>query len=297
MVSSRDTYFFPLPKGFETRPRPFAGGFLDRQVSSYDIFSQRPHNYHPDVEFHYQRLYPQVYGEFIWTGIDYLGEPAPHGSSRSSYYGAADLCGFPKDRYFAYQAQWRPGNPMIHLLPHWTWKGREGEKTPVWAYTSGDEAELFLNGRSLGRRKKDPSCGRYTLEWNDVKYEPGELRAVAYRNGKKWAETVRRTAGAVAAIRVEAEPSLKTDNLVFYRISLVDGAGTVVPDDDRWLSFSVEGGTLAGVCNGDASDMTGLTQPKQRTFRGLCQAIIRRNPGADCRLVVVSEKLRAVSSD
>jgi beta-galactosidase len=290
MVSSRDTYFFPLPKGFEKRPRPFNGGFIDNQVSSYDIFSQRPHNYHPDVEFYYQQLHPQVYGEFIWTGIDYLGEPSPYMSSRSSYYGAADLCGFPKDRYYAYQAQWKPEKPMIHILPHWTWPGREGETTPVWAYTSGDEAELFINGKSLGRRKKDKAKGIYTLEWNDAKYEKGEIRAVAYKNGKKWAETVRRTAESVVSVKIEEEKSSSGDNLVFYKISLVDKFGTVVPNDDKWLAFSVENGTLAGVCNGDAFDMTGLVQPKQKTFRGLCQAIVRRTPGAKVKLHAVLQK-------
>ena len=215
MVSSRDTYFFPLPKGFETRPRPFAGGFLEKQVSSYDIFTQRAHNYHPDVEFYWQERFPQVYGEFVWTGFDYLGEPAPHGSSRSSYYGAVDLCGFPKDRFYAYQAQWRPEFPMAHLLPHWTWPGREGEITPVWVYTSGDEAELFINGRSLGRRSKDRAKGKYTLEWNDVRYEPGEIRVVAYKNGGVWANAVRRTAGSVAAIRIEAEYCESDDAISF----------------------------------------------------------------------------------
>ena len=292
MVSSRDTYFYPLPDGFEKRPRPFRKGYLDRQVSSYDIFPQRPHNYHPDVEFFRQDTLPQVYGEFIWTGFDYLGEPAPHPSSRSSYYGAVDLCGFPKDRYYAYQAQWRPEHAMVHLLPHWTWHGREGQRTPVWVYTSGDEAELFVNGKSCGFRKKDKANGVYTLEWNDVSYEPGEIRVVAYRNGRKWAEVCRRTAGRAFGLRVTAEQGAADDAFVYYRIALVDSQGTVVPCEDRELVLSVEGdGELAGACNGDATDMTAFRSSRQRTFRGLMLAVVRRVPGKTHRLCVEGESL------
>lgn len=292
MVSSRDTYFFPLPEGFETRPRPFRGGYLDRQVSSYDIFPQRGHNYHPDVEFFWQDALPNVYGEFVWTGFDYLGEPAPHGSSRSSYYGAVDLCGFPKDRYYAYQAQWCPDRAMIHLLPHWTWHGREGEKTPVWAYTSGDEAELFVNGTSCGRRKKDKAKGVYTLEWNEVVYEPGEIRAVAYKNGRKWAETSRRTAGHVVRLDVTVEEGAPDDAYAYCRIALVDEKGVVVPCDDREVVLSVEGGgMLAGACNGDATDMTAFRSPRQRTFRGLLLAVVRRDGQTPFRLRAESKNL------
>ena len=292
MVSSRDTYFYPLPEGFEKRPRPFGGGYLDKQVSSYDIFPQRKHNYHPDIEFYFQDSLPQVYGEFVWTGFDYLGEPAPHGSSRSSYYGAVDLCGFPKDRYYAYQAQWRSDLAMIHLLPHWTWHGREGRKTPVWAYTSGDEAELFLNGRSLGRRKKDKAKGVYTLEWNDVAYEPGEIRSVAYKNGRKWAETCRRTAGKAARLEVAVESASIGDEYAYCRISLMDENGVVVPCDDRDILLSVEGaGEFAGACNGDATDMTPFASVRQRTFRGLLLAVIRRAKGGHFRLRAEGENL------
>lgn len=284
MVSSRDTYFFPLPDGFARRPRPFKAeaGTRDRQVSSYDIFAQRPNNYHPDVEFFHQDRYPQVYGEFVWTGFDYLGEPDPHGeTARSSYYGVCDLAGFPKDRYYAYRAQWRPDVPTAHLLPHWTWPGREGARTPVWAYTSGDEAELFVNGVSQGVRRKDRARGVYTLEWNDVAYRPGEIRLVARRNGAVWAEAVRRTAGRPAALRIAREPSFSGDELTYFKVALVDAAGTVVPNADVRIDFAVSGPyALAGVCNGDPTDMNGLQRPFQRTFRGLVQVIVRRAASA-----------------
>lgn len=285
MVSSRDTYFFPLPDGFARRPRPFRderAGMRDCQVSSYDIFAQRPTNYHPDVEFFYQDRYPQVYGEFVWTGFDYLGEPDPHGAAaRSSYYGVCDLAGFPKDRFYAYRAYWRPDVPTAHLLPHWTWPGREGARTPVWAYTSGDAAELFVNGVSQGVRKKDKPKGVYTLEWNDVTYWPGEIRLVAYKNGAVWAEAVRRTAGKPVALRLEREPSFSGDELTYFKVALVDAAGTVVPNADVRIDFAVSGPyALAGVCNGDPTDRDGLQQPFQRTFRGLVQVIVRRAASA-----------------
>lgn len=171
-----------------------------------------------------RRRYPQVYGEFVWTGFDYLGEPDPHGeTARNSYYGVCDLAGFPKDRYYAYRAQWRPDVPTAHLLPHWTWPGREGARTPVWA------------------------------------------------------EAVRRTAGRPAALRIAREPSFSGDELTYFKVALVDAAGTVVPNADVRIDFAVSGPyALAGVCNGDPTDMNGLQRPFQRTFRGLVQVIVRR---------------------
>ena len=139
----------------------------------------------PDKEFAAHDKYSFVGGEFVWTGLDYLGEPTPFDASRSSYFGIIDLAGFKKDRFYLYQAYWRPEHPMAHILPHWTWPDRVGEITPVHVYTSGDEAELFLNGQSLGRKSKGQY--EYRLRWDDVKYEPGELRVVAYKNGQEWA--------------------------------------------------------------------------------------------------------------
>ena len=143
---------------------------------------------------------PFVAGEFVWTGWDHLGEPTPYYESRSSYCGIIDLAGFKKDRYFLYQANWRPELPLAHILPHWNWPERIGKITPVHVFTSGDEAELFLNGKSLGRKKKNQY--EYRLRWDDVKYEPGKLKAVAYKNGRKWAEDLVETTGeSVAAGR------------------------------------------------------------------------------------------------
>jgi beta-galactosidase len=143
-ISSRGEYFFPVSTNK-------AGGKADNfQMSSYDLYAPRwatP----PDTEFTGQDKNPFVAGEFVWTGFDYLGEPTPYDrTSRSSYFGIVDLDGFKKDRFYLYQARWRPDLPMAHILPHWNWPERVGQVTPVHVYTSGDSAELFLNGKSLG---------------------------------------------------------------------------------------------------------------------------------------------------
>ncbi|HEY8902050.1 MAG TPA: beta-galactosidase GalB, partial [Chthoniobacterales bacterium] len=209
-ISSRGEYFFPVS---DVKTDPVARSNF--QVSSYDLFAA-PWATTPEDEWRAGDAVTGYAGEFVWTGFDYLGEPTPYNDdatnllnfsdpaeaavmarqlaelgkisvpARSSYFGIVDLAGFPKDRYYLYQSRWRPERPMAHILPHWTWPERVGKVTPVHIYTSGDEAELFLNGRSLGRKAKRP--GEFRLRWDEVKYEPGELRVVAYKNGQRWAE-------------------------------------------------------------------------------------------------------------
>ena len=194
----------------------------DFQVSSYDLYAP-PWAFPPDREFRGLDEFPFVAGEFVWTGFDYLGEPTPYNAdstsllnftdpkernlfaaqlkepgkisvpSRSSYFGIIDLAGFKKDRFYLYQARWRPTQRMAHILPHWTWPERVGKLTPIHVYTSGDEAELFLNNASLGRKKRGPLD--YRIRWDNVNYQPGILRVVAYKNGNKWTESSVRTAG------------------------------------------------------------------------------------------------------
>src|SRR5580700_3124746 len=212
-VSSRGVYHLPIQK-YDKDP--------SLQISSYDIIAP-PWAYCPDVDFTYQDRFPQVLGEFVWTGFDYIGEPTPFFGgpnsgadwpARSSYFGMVDLAGFPKDRYYLYQSQWTK-QPMVHVLPHWNWQGREGQAIPVMAYTNADEVELFLNGKSLGRKKRfsepvelpvGPNVSadrkflsKYRLEWQ-VPYAPGTLKAVAYRDGKAVASEVVATAGDPAKI-------------------------------------------------------------------------------------------------
>ena len=220
-VSSRGVYHLPMK---------LEGKTPDLQVSSYDIEAP-PWAYCPDVEFTYQQESPNVLGEFVWTGFDYLGEPTPYGSvkdwpSRSSYFGIVDLAGFPKDRFYIYKSYWTSA-PTVHVFPHWNWSGHEGEKIPIMVYTNAQEVELFLNGKSLGSKKlgvdtfempvnrKVSKTGvltsRFRLVW-EVPYQPGELRAVGYRDGKEYAVDSVKTAGAPARIVLSPDrKSIRSD--------------------------------------------------------------------------------------
>ena len=303
-VSSRGEYFFPVKPNFEA-------GQSDFQVSSYDLYYPGWAST-PDREFEGQDRFPFVAGEFVWTGFDYLGEPTPYNSdstnllnysdpaereraarqlaelgrvkspSRSSYFGIVDLAGFPKDRYYLYQSRWRPNLPMAHILPHWNWPDRVGQITPVMVYTSGDEAELFLNGVSQGRRKK--AQFEYRLRWDEVKYQPGELRVVAYKNGKVWASETVKTTGAPAQIRLSADRNaIASDgaDLSFVTVRIADAQGLTVPRSHNELSFSVEGaGEIVATDNGDATDLTAFKSHNRRAFNGLALVIVRARKGA-----------------
>jgi beta-galactosidase len=205
--SSRGVYTFPVT-GPDGEPASGSGGVTaDGQVSSYDLY-HASWSYVPDLEFEHQDRWNYVAGEFVWTGFDYLGEPDPHAGTgaRSSYSGIVDLAGFPKDRFYLYQANWRRDLPMAHLLPHWNWPGREGEITPVHVYTTGDSAELYVNDRLVGRR--DKGAYRYRLVFDDIVYEPGTVRVVAYLDGEAWAEASRETTGEPKAITLEADRAI-----------------------------------------------------------------------------------------
>lgn len=260
-------------------------------------------------------------GEFIWTGFDYLGGPgwvddwrthpvftdperqrkaleevrtkgACQAGIHSCNTGFFDLAGFRKDAFYLYQSRWRPDFQMAHILPHWNWQGREGEITPVYVFTSGDEAELFLNGRSLGRRCKNPKVWdeAYRLRWDEVRYEPGELMAVAYRNGKEWARDTVRTTGPVARLSVEPEsPSVAADgeDICFVNVAVRDARGDVVPRTRTPLVFSVEGpAQIVATDNGDETDMSLFHSSSRRVFNGWAQALVRPKPGATGSFVV-----------
>jgi beta-galactosidase len=291
-------------------------------MSSYDLYAlgwATP----PDWEFAGQDRNLFVAGEFVWTGFDYLGEPTPYNDdptnllnycdpaeraraeaelkelgkikspARSSYFGIVDLAGFPKDRFYIYQARWRPELPMAHILPHWNWPERAGQVTPVHVYTSGDEGELFLNGRSQGRRKKGPF--EYRLRWDDVVYEPGELRVVAYKNGAQWAQQTMKTTGAAAKIALEADrASIKNDgrDLSFVTVRIADGVGATVPRSKPELRFSVEGpGEIVATDNGIAIDLTPFRSHSRRAYNGLALVIARARKGQSGPIT-----LRAASS-
>jgi beta-galactosidase len=254
-----------------------AGGDpLKQHVSAYEIYTA-PFGASADKVFASQDKHPYVSGEFVWTGWDYLGEPTPYYGARSSYSGIIDLAGFKKDRFYLYQSRWRPELPMAHILPHWNWPERIGKITPVHVFTSGDEAELFLNGNSLGRKKKGEF--EYRLRWDDVIYEPGELKVVAYKNGEKWVENIVKTSGQSAKLEATADRTIISANgkdLAFVRVKVTDQEGFTVPVADNLISFSIEGpGKIIATDNGDPADMTEFKSTERHAFNGLALAIIQ----------------------
>jgi beta-galactosidase len=280
-LSSRGEYLFPVFDGNSAPIRNGMGGdSLTQQVSAYELYSV-DFGSSADKVFATMSQHPYVAGGFAWTGWDYIGEPTPYYLSRSSYSGIIDLAGFKKDRFFLYQSQWLPQLPMAHILPHWNWPGRLGRITPVHVFTSGDEAELFLNGRSLGKKKKGQY--EYRLRWDDVKYEPGQLKVVAYRNGKKWAEDALQTTDAPYKLQLAADrPVLLADgqDLSFITVRVTDNNGLTVPDAKNTLRFTIEGpGTIVATDNGDAADLVSFISPERKAFNGLCLVIVRAAAG------------------
>ena len=284
----------------------------------------------PDAQWHWMDKVGTCMGEFVWTGIDYLGGPywcdrwrkKPHfsdparqaaalaevkerGMTRAAIHtcntGFLDQAGFRKDLFWLYQSRWRPGLPMAHILPHWNWKGREGKTTPVYVFTSGDEGELFLNGKSLGRRRKLPGVWdrAYRLRWDDVKYAPGVLEVVVWKNGKEWARDTVRTTGAAA--RLALEPESRTvaadgEDVCYVNVSVRDAAGLVVPDAKIPIEFTLEGpGEIVATDNGDETDFDDFRSSRRKTFNGWAQAIVRPKKGAHgvLRLTVKAEGLEA----
>jgi beta-galactosidase len=273
-ISSRGEYFFPVSTNK-------AGGMADHQVSSYDLYAPRwatP----PDTEFTGQDKYPFVAGEFVWTGFDYIGEPTPYDrTSRSSYFGIVDLAGFPKDRYFLYQSRWRPDLPMAHILPHWNWPERVGQVTPVHVYTSGDSAELFLSGKSLGMKTKGPL--EYRLHWDDVVYQPGTLKVVAYKNGKKWATDEMKTTGPAEKLTLKADRAKIADDgqdLSYITVTVADKDGLLVPRSNNHIKFEIEGpGEIVATDDGDATSFESFQAPEHNAFNGLALVIVRAKAG------------------
>jgi len=319
-----------LGKGAEKPPMNFevisslkTEGRADFQISSYDLYGPA-WVITPDEEFAALEKNPHVAGQFVWTGFDYIGEPTPYNAdatnllnftdpaekakmaqemkdlskltvpSRSAYFGIIDLAGFKKDRYYLYQAHWRPELPMAHLLPHWTWPERIGLGVPVFLYTSGDEAELFLNGKSLGRKKK----GRYEyrLRWDDVIYAPGELKVVAYKNGKPWATDAVKTAGTQTALSLEADRSLiaaDRKDLSYVTVTIRDKSGTMVPRSKNLVAFILSGpGEIVATDNGDATSHASFQSPQIKAFNGLALAIIRAIGPGKITVIAKSEGLK-----
>ena len=277
-VSSRGVYKLPAEL--------HAGALYDdNQCSSYDLEYCWWSNV-PDIDFAMQEDHPWTIGQFVWTGFDYLGEPTPYDvgawPSHSSYFGIFDLASLPKDRFWLYRSQWNKTQPTLHLLPHWNWEGREGEKVPVFCYSSFPAVELFVNGISQGVRAFDASqpLSRYRLVWQDVVYQPGEIEAVAYdATGAEQLRTSVRTAGAPARIRLEADrPELDADgvDLAYVTVRIEDEDGNLCPLAAIAVSFEVAGaGQLRATANGDATCLVPFQSSQMPAFSGQLTAIVQ----------------------
>ena len=319
-VSSRGVYHFPVVAEAADNPKSTLHRLhYNGQCSSYDVQYCSWSNL-PDDDWRWQDDMPWVTGEFVWTGFDYLGEPSPYDGywpSRSSYFGICDLAGLPKDRYYLYRSHWNTQAHTLHLLPHWTWgKERRGEVTPVYCYTDYPTAELFVNGKSFGKRTKakdaaaasagqtDNRLDRYRLRWNDVTYEPGELRVVVYdEQGRPAGEKVVRTAGKPKRLQLDVwtqhdAPRLMADgqDLAYVTVSLTDARGTLVPTADDQLTFEVKGsGQFEAVCNGDATSLESFVQPTMKLFNGQLVVVVRSSRQSGTLTLRVSDPARKLS--
>jgi beta-galactosidase len=298
-VSSRGEYLFPVTDGISAPAEDGSGGNPETaHVSAYELYTA-PFGSSADKVLGSLARHPFVAGGFIWSGWDYLGEPTPYYSSRSSYFGVIDLAGFKKDRFYIYQAHWRPDLPLAHILPHWTWPGREGQITPVHVVTSGDEAELFLNGQSLGRKTKGPF--EYRLRWDDVAYRPGELQVVAYKDGEVWATETVHTAGPAATITLSSDrKTIRGDgkDLAFIKAEIFDVNGRPVPTASNSLTFSVSGpGKVIATDNGDPTNLVPFPETTRHAFNGKGLAIVRavENAEGSFTINVVSDGLEPAS--
>lgn len=308
-VSSRGVYKFPA----ELKKQAM---YDDHQSSGYDLEACSWSNV-PDEDFALADDYDWTLGQFVWTGFDYLGEPSPYDTdawpSHSSVFGIIDLASLPKDRYYLYRSIWNKRDNTLHVLPHWTWPGREGENTPVFVYTNYPEAELFVNGKSYGKQRKltaDEARAlqgkdslwlqrRYRLMWTDVPYEPGELKVVAYDNsGKKVEEKTVRTAGKPHHLEVVADrTALSADgkDLAYITVRVVDKDGNLCPADDRLVSFTVKGaGSFRAAANGDATCLDLFHLPRMHAFSGQLTAIVQS--GAESGNLVFEAKAKGVKA-
>jgi beta-galactosidase len=308
-VTTRGEYFF----GTE---------YKNWQISSYDN-AYPGWGCSPDEQFRTNAKFPHLLGEYVWTGFDYLGEPTPYNSdetnllnfrndpskkaelelklaeiskknppSRSSYFGIIDLAGFPKDRFYSYQAHWKPDLPMAHILPHWNWSERIDSITPVHVYTSGDEAELFLNGKSLGKKSKTPGKD-FRLIWSDVKYQPGELKVVSYKNGKTWATQTVKTTGEPTQLQLKADKTTILKDGIdysFITVRVADQEGLTVPRSNPLVSFKIDGpGEIVATDNGDPISFIPFQSHQKEAFNGLALVIVKAKKGLKGTITVKAE--------
>lgn len=278
-VSSRGVYKFPVE-------RKAGAMYDDHQSSSYDLEYCNWSNI-PDIDFARAEDHEWTIGQFVWTGFDYLGEPSPYDTNawpnHSSMFGIIDLASIPKDRYYLYRSVWNKEAETLHILPHWNWEGREGEKIPVFVYTNYPSAELFINGKSYGHQTKHKNGtveNRYRLMWHDAVYQPGEVRVVAYdEQGNPVAEKTVRTAGKPHHIELVTDrSSLQADgkDLAYVTLRIVDKDGNLCPNDGRLVSFKVKGtGKYRASANGDPTCLDLFHKPEMHAFGGMLTVIVQ----------------------
>ena len=315
-VSSRGVYKFPVEVTDNSQYASWAPTYdpkaiekADGQCSSYDVEYCSWSNL-PDDDWVWQDDKPWVIGEFVWTGYDYLGEPTPYDEywpARSSYFGICDLAGLPKDRYYLYRSKWNKEQHTIHLLPHWSFgKERIGKVTPVYCYTDYPTAELFVNGKSQGKitKNRESRLDRYRLRWNDVKYQPGQVKVVVYdAQGNKAGEITVTTAGKPSALKLDVwtqndKHTLNAtgDDMAFITVSLTDAKGNLIPEANDQLSFEVTGaGSFEAVCNGDATSLESFKKPTMKLFNGQLVVIVRGAKQSGTATLKVTDKNRKIS--
>ncbi len=315
-VSSRGVYKFPVEVTDNSQYASWAPTYdpkaiekADGQCSSYDVEYCSWSNL-PDDDWVWQDDKPWVIGEFVWTGYDYLGEPTPYDEywpSRSSYFGICDLAGLPKDRYYLYRSKWNKEQHTIHLLPHWSFgKERIGKVTPVYCYTDYPTAELFINGKSQGKitKNRESRLDRYRLRWNDVKYQPGQVKVVVYdAQGNKAGEKTVTTAGKPSALKLDVwtqndKHTLNAtgDDMAFITVSLTDAKGNLISEANDQLSFEVTGAcSFEAVCNGDATSLESFKQPTMKLFNGQLVVIVRGAKQSGTATLKVTDKNRKIS--
>lgn len=290
-LSTRGTYLFPVTSGISAPVSDSTGGDpKNSYVSAYELYTAA-FGSSADKVFASQDQHPYVAGEFVWSGWDYLGEPTPYYNARSSYSGIIDLAGFKKDRFYLYQSRWRPDLKMAHILPHWTWPERMGAITPVHVFSSGDEAELFLDNVSLGRKRKGQY--EYRFRWDSVVYKPGELRVVTYKNGQSWASDTVRTVGAATRLQLAPDRStIKSDgqDLSFITLRVLDSNGWLVPRALNAISFTISGpGEILATDNGDPVDLVAFPSKVRKAYNGLALVIIRGKAGLPGQIKVTAK--------
>ena len=290
-LSSRGEFLFPVSGSVSGPVRPGSGGDpATAQVSAYELHSA-DFGSTPDREFSAMDQNPGVAGEFVWTGFDYLGEPTPYYSARSSYSGIVDLAGFRKDRFYLYQSRWRPNLKFAHILPHWTWPGREGQVTPVHVFSSADEAELFVNGKSQGRITR--ASFAYRFRWDYVTYQPGEVKVVTWKGGQPWATQTVVTAGPATALSAKVDRARIAGDgrdLAYVTVDVVDAKGRIAPRAKMPIRFRVEGpGELVATDNGDPTDLTAFPSATRAAFNGKALGIVRAKAGGRGRITLIAE--------